>query len=201
MLETPTVFVVDDEEVVRDSVCWLLESIKLRVETYDSAEAFLKQYSIYQVGCLLLDIRMPGMSGLQLQQKLNENKYPIPIIIITGHGDVALAVRAMKHGAMDFIQKPYNDQDLLDSVKLGLERDIDNQRRRLHYDSVQARLNNLTPRETEVMERVVKQQLNKVIAAELHVGIKTIEFHRAKIMEKMHAKTLLDLVSMLSEIR
>jgi len=125
------VYVVDDDNAVRESLTWLLESVNLKVQAYDSAEAFLDSYSYYDVGCLLLDIRMHGMSGLQLQKELQKQVFPLPIIIITGHGDVPLAVRSMKNGAMEFIEKPFNDQDMLDSIQIGIEKDKINQKKRL----------------------------------------------------------------------
>lgn len=199
MLE-PTVFVVDDDQAVRDSLQFLLESEDLRVEAFESAERFLKDYSIYQVGCLLLDIRMPGMNGLELQKELSKHKYTLPIIIISGHGDIPAAVRAMRRGAMDFVEKPFNNEDLLGHVKAALERDVDNQQKRMQFDAIRARVDNLTPREHQVMELVVKDNPNKVIASELGVSIKTVEFHRARVMEKMHADSLLHLVAMVREV-
>lgn len=196
----PTVFVVDDDSVVLDSLRWLLESVNLRVETYSSAEAFLKNYSIFRVGCLVADIRMPGMSGLQLQQKLTEHKYALPIIFVTGHGDIPMAVRAMKYGAADFIEKPFNDQDLLDRAQAALEKDKNNHQRRRRYETIRARMANLTRREQQVLNLVVHQNANKTIAGELGVSIKTIEFHRARVMEKMHADSLLDLAEMTKEV-
>jgi RNA polymerase sigma factor (sigma-70 family) len=197
----PTVFIVDDDQAVRDSLQFLLESEDLRVETFESAELFLERYSIYQVGCLLLDIRMPGMSGLELQKELSKNNFALPIIIISGHGDIPVTVRAMRRGAMDFIEKPFNNDELLTRVKDALERDIDNQQKRMQNDAIRARLENLTPRERQVMKLVVKDNPNKFIASELGVTIKTIEFHRARVMEKMHADSLLHLVEMVNKAK
>ncbi len=196
----PTVFVVDDDQAVRESLQFLLESEDLRVESFDSAERFLDSYSIYRVGCLLLDIRMPGMNGLELQKKLGEHKFSLPVIIVSGHGDIPVTVRAMRHGAIDFLEKPFDNDYLLERVKDALQRDIDNQKKRMQFDAIRARLDNLTPRERQVMALVVKDNPNKMIASELGVSIKTIEFHRAKVMEKMHADSLLHLVTMVREV-
>ena len=194
-----TVFVVDDDQAVRDSMTWLLESVNLNVKSYDSAETFLENYSFYDVGCLLLDIRMRGMSGIQLQKTLNKQKFALPIIIITGHGNVPLAVRAMKHGAMEFFEKPFNDQDLLDSIQIGLEKDIVNQKMRLEYSSLVARIDNLTRREKEVLVLIQDNYSNKDIADKLRLSIKTIEAHRSHLMDKMHAESLVHLLEMLRE--
>lgn len=192
-----TVFIVDDDEAVRDSLGYLLESVGMKVETYESAEGFLDNYTIYRKGCLLLDIRMPGMSGLQLQQELNKNRYPIPIIMVTGHGDVPMAVRAMKNGAMEFVEKPFNDQDLLDLIHVALAQDNVNHRKRLEYDSIVARMKNLTRREEEVLSLVIAKHSNKDIADKLKVSVKTVESHRKNLMQKMHAESLVHLLEML----
>ncbi len=197
----PTVFVVDDDAAVRDSLRWLLESVQLKVETFESAEQFLESYSIYRIGCLLLDLRMPGMSGLQLQQILVEQKFALPIIIITGHGDIPVAVRAVKNGAFDFIEKPFDNDRLVECVKAALELDKENHPKRLALDAVNARIANLTPREKQVLEFVIDNHSNKEIAAKLGVSIKTVEFHRARVMEKMHADSLLHLAQMVASTR
>ncbi|MGV6817965.1 MAG: response regulator transcription factor [Thiotrichales bacterium] len=197
----PTVFVVDDDAAVRDSLRWLLESLQLKVETFESAEQFLDNYSIYRIGCLLLDLRMPGMSGLQLQQRLAEQKHALPIIIITGHGDIPVAVRAVKNGAYDFIEKPFDNDRLVERVKEALALDQENHPKRLALDAVNARIANLTPREKQVLEFVIDNHSNKEIAAKLGVSIKTVEFHRARVMEKMHADSLLHLAQMVASTR
>lgn len=197
----PTVFVVDDDAAVRDSLRWLLESLQLKVETFESAEQFLDNYSIYRIGCLLLDLRMPGMSGLQLQQRLAEQKFALPIIIITGHGDIPVAVRAVKNGAYDFIEKPFDNDRLVERVKDALELDKEHHPKRLTLDAVNARIANLTPREKQVLEFVIDNHSNKEIAAKLGVSIKTVEFHRARVMEKMHADSLLHLAQMVASTR
>lgn len=183
----PTVFIVDDDPAVRDSLRWLLESMRLRVATFGSAEDFLKFYTMHMVGCLILDVRMPGMSGLQLQQFLTKQKYSLPIIFITGHGDIPMAVRAMQAGAMYFLEKPFEDQVLLDYVHEALALDNDNQQSRIRLTMIQARIANLTEREREVMELVIDNHSNKEIASKLGVSIKTVEFHRSHMMDKMHA--------------
>ena len=189
-----TVFVVDDEEAVRDSLQWLLESSGLKVALFDSAEAFLQGYDPAQPGCLVVDVRMPGMSGLELQEKLAELHFSIPVIFITGHGDVPMAVQAVKHGAADFLEKPFNDKELLQIVQRCLEQDRQQRARQQQVDSTQSRLASLTPREREVMELVVAGKLNKLIADQLNISIKTVEAHRAKVMEKAGAQSLAELV-------
>ena len=155
---------------------------------------------MYMVGCLLLDVRMSGMSGLQLQQCLNTQKHSLPIIFITGHGDIPMAVRAMRAGAMYFLEKPFDDQVLLDYVQEALGRDRENQPARIRLAMLQARIANLTEREREVMDLVIDNHSNKEIAEKLGVSVKTVEFHRSHMMEKMHAQSLIDLVNMVREV-
>ena len=196
MSTEPIVFVVDDDQAIRNSLKWLIESVGLQVETYASADEFMRSYYPGRAGCLLLDVRMPGMSGLELQEYLARNDIPIPIIIITGHGDVPMAVRAMKAGAIDFIDKPFNDELLLESIRNALAID---QRQREHQGrraEIAARLAHLTPREHEVMEMVTEGRSNKEIATDLGVSTKTVEAHRARVMEKMEAGSLAELVRM-----
>lgn len=150
----PTVFIVDDDPAVRDSLRWLLESMRLKVLTFESAEEFLNYYTMHMIGCLILDVRMPGMSGLQLQQFLTKQKHALPIIFITGHGDIPMAVRAMQAGAMYFLEKPFEDQILLDYVNEALALDKENQQARIRLAMIQARISNLTEREREVMNLV-----------------------------------------------
>lgn len=199
MTYEPTVFIVDDDPAVRDSLRWLLESMRLRVATFDSAEAFLKFYTMHMVGCLVLDVRMPGMSGLQLQQHLTKQQHALPIIFITGHGDIPMAVRAMQAGAKYFLEKPFEDQLLLDYVNEALALDKENQQARLRLTTIRARIANLTDRETEVMDLVIHNHSNKEIAEKLGVSIKTVEFHRSHMMDKMHASSLIDLLNMVRE--
>ena len=195
----PTVFIVDDDPAVRDSLRWLLESMRLKVLTFESAEEFLNYYTMHMIGCLILDVRMPGMSGLQLQQFLTKQKHALPIIFITGHGDIPMVVRAMQAGAMYFLEKPFEDQILLDYVNEALALDKENQQARIRLAMIQARISNLTEREREVMNLVTNNHSNKEIAEKLGVSVKTVEFHRSHMMEKMHAHSLIDLVSMVRE--
>ncbi len=196
MSSEPTVFVVDDDQAMRNSLKWLIESVAMRVETYSSAKDFINNYYPGRSGCLLLDVRMPGMSGLELQQYLNEQQIQIPIIIITGHGDVPMAVRAMKAGAVDFIQKPFNDEFLLDSIRNAMTLDEKMRNLQSHRAEIAQRLEQLTPRELEVMAMVTDGKSNKEIANALNVSSKTVEAHRARVMEKMQASSLADLVRM-----
>ena len=194
--DTPTVYLVDDDDAVRDSLGMLFESIGLKHDAYASALEFLRHFDPTKHSCLVADIRMPGLSGLELQQRLNEQRAEIPIIFITGHGDVPMAVTAMKSGAADFLQKPFRDQDLIDRVQRALTRDRDNREQLLTKDAIRARLESLTPRERQVLERVVAGKPNKVMAAELDVSQRTVESHRAHLMEKMGANSLAQLVHM-----
>jgi len=198
--DTPVVFVVDDDEAVRDSLQMLLESVDLRCETYASATEFLDGHNPDQHSCLVADIRMPGMSGLDLQEALNKRASTIPILFITGHGDVPMAVDAMKSGALDFIQKPFRDQDLLDRIHQALERDQEHREDNRAVADIRDRIARLTAREREVMERVVKGQANKVIALDLGVSQRTVEIHRARVMQKMRARSLAELVRMIGRI-
>ena len=189
-----TVYVVDDDEAVRDSVQWLLEGQDFRVRSFESSEVFLARYDPREVACLIVDIRMDGMSGLELQDRLLERKSPLPIAFITGHGDVPLAVDTMKKGAMDFIQKPFKEDQLVPLVERMLE-----QARALFTEHQQAAsrdalLAKLTGREAQVLERIVAGRLNKQIADDLGISIKTVEAHRANIMEKLGATTVADLL-------
>jgi len=193
------VFVVDDDEGVRTSLRLLIRSIGLPVETFDSAQEFLAQFDPERPGCLVLDIRMPGMSGLELQQKLNERHAITPIVFITGHGDVPMAVEAMQAGAIDFVQKPFRDQDLIDRINRALEKDRTNRAALKERDAIRQRIEELTPREREVLELVTKGRANKVIAGDLSVSQRTVEIHRARVMEKMGASSLAHLVRMVIE--
>ena len=189
-----TVYVVDDDEAVRDSVQWLLEGQDFRVRSFESAEVFLARYDPREVACLIVDIRMDGMSGLELQDRLIERKSPLPIAFITGHGDVPLAVDTMKKGALDFIQKPFNEQQLVPLVERMLEQARANFAEHQQAASRDALLSKLTGREAQVLERIVAGRLNKQIADDLGISIKTVEAHRANIMEKLNANTVADLL-------
>lgn len=196
MSREENVFVVDDDQAIRNSLKWLIESVGLRVKTFDSADAFLAACYPGLAGCLLLDVRMPGMSGLELQTHLRRQEFRMPVIIITGHGDVAMAVQAMKDGAVDFIEKPFNDEALLGSIRNALDYDKEWRGANAIKAEVAARLAELTPREHEVMMMVTDGKSNKEIAAALGVSTKTVEAHRARVMEKMRAGSLAELVRM-----
>jgi len=189
-----TVFVVDDDAAMRDSLRWLLQSIGLAVETYASAEEFLGRYDADQPGCLVLDVRMPGMSGLTLQETLVARGITLPVIVITGYGEVPTAVRALKAGALDFIEKPFNDDVLLERVRQALDKDRTARAARSRQTEARARFAQLTAREREVMELVTAGKANKVIAAELGLSPKTVEVHRANVMRKMEADSVAELV-------
>ena len=189
-----TVYVVDDDEAVRDSVQWLLEGQDFRVRSFESSEVFLARYDPREVACLIVDIRMGGMTGLELQDRLIERNSPLPIAFITGHGDVPLAVDTMKKGALDFIQKPFNEQQLVPLVERMLEQARANFAEHQQAASRDALLSKLTGREAQVLERIVAGRLNKQIADDLGISIKTVEAHRANIMEKLGANTVADLL-------
>jgi len=195
-----TVVVVDDDEAVRASLQLLMKSVGLAVETHGSAAEFLAAYHQAQPGCLVLDVRMPGISGLELQEQLNLKGAIIPVIFVTGHGDVPMAVEAMQHGAFDFLQKPFRDQDLLDRIQRALARDRENRVQLLQKDLIRSRLESLTPREREVLQLMTRGRPNKLMAADLGLSQRTIEIHRARVMEKMHASSLAQLVRMTLEL-
>jgi two-component system response regulator FixJ len=190
----PTVYVVDDDPAMRSSLRWLIESVGLAVRTCSSAQEFLRTYQPSDPGCLVLDVRMPGMSGLDLQAELAARRIHIPILIITGYAEVPLAVRAMKAGAFDFIEKPFSDQTLLDRIRAAVAHDEGGRRRRAARADVERRLRLLTARERDVLSRVVTGKSNKVIAADLELSTKTVEVHRAHVMEKLKAGSLADLI-------
>ncbi|CAA6826595.1 MAG: Two-component nitrogen fixation transcriptional regulator FixJ [uncultured Thiotrichaceae bacterium] len=200
MQDTETVFIIDDDDEVRHALRRLMVSIGLNVIVYASANEYLEQFNAQIPGCILLDIRMPGMSGLALQEHLQTFPLSPPVIIITGHGDVPMAVQAIQNGAIDFIQKPFNDQLLLESIHKAIEIDATQRGRALRKAVIQERVDLLTDRETQVMEQVVAGKRNKVIAFDLGITQSTVEAHRAKVMEKMQAKTLSDLMRMLLSI-
>lgn len=194
--QEPTVFIVDDDAAIRFAMQALMESVDLPHEIYDSADEFLASEPAQRPGCLVLDIRMPGLGGLELQQELIDRDNSLPIIFITGHGDVPMAVEAMQKGAVDFIQKPFRDQELLDRIRKALATDEERREKRQQRSAVQARLDKLTKREREVFDLVVTGKPNKIIAFELDVSQRTVEIHRARVMDKMQAKSLADLVKM-----
>lgn len=192
----PTVFVVDDDAAVRDSLRWLLESVGHAVETYASGAEFLDSVEPDRPGCLLLDVRMPGMSGLELQDALQKRGTQLPIIMITAHGDVPMAVRALRAGAFDFIQKPFNDQVLIDRIHDCLAQERQRLSEEANKAEVRERFATLTPREREVLEGIVAGKPNKVLADEMGISIKTVEIHRARVRDKLKADSIPELVAM-----
>lgn len=191
-----TVYIVDDDQAIRHAMEMLMRSVGLNYEIFHSGNDFLASHTNDRAGCLVLDIRMPGLGGLELQDKLNEMGSTLPIIFITGHGDVPMAVEAMQKGAIDFIQKPFRDQELLDRIGEAIKADQEKRTAREEQHAVRGRIEKLTNREREVLALVVTGKPNKVIAYELGVSQRTVEIHRARVMEKMEAKSLADLVRM-----
>lgn len=196
-----TVYVVDDDEAVRDSVRWLLEASNYKVELYESGESFIARYDPNAIAVLLLDVRMNGMSGLEVQELLRSKNADLPIIFITGHGDVPMAVNALKKGAVDFIEKPFDLQALKQQVEEMLvdarEKRMQNERRNINV----ALLGRLTPREQQVLERIVAGRLNKQIADDLGISIRTVEAHRASIMVKTNSRTIVDLMRVVMDAK
>jgi RNA polymerase sigma factor (sigma-70 family) len=191
------VYVVDDDDAVRESVKWLLESVGLTVASFSSAVDFLSNYDAETAGCLVLDVRMPGMSGLDLQKELVSRNISLPIIIITGHGDVPMAVRAMKSGAVDFIEKPFNDQVLLDCIQRTLKEANRKREEQAWKREIQEVIDRLTDREKEIMEQVIQGKSSRQIGEDLNISSKTIEVHRARIMKKMGVSTVVELVRLI----
>ena len=192
----PTVHIVDDNEIIRDSLQALLTSVGMRVITYATAYEFLNSYSDDQPGCMILDLRLPGMDGLELQQEMAMRHIELPVIFLTAHGDLPVAVQAMKQGAIDFLSKPVREQLLLDSIKCALARNAELRSRRTRHSRAESRLAKLTPREREVLQLLLDGKSNKMIAADLGLSHKTIEFHRSRIMAKSQSDSLADLVRM-----
>ncbi len=192
--QRPTAYVVDDDESIRTLWRWLMESNGIPVKTFATAADFIEFYRNGGAGCLVLDLKLPGMSGLELQQYLNRKDIEIPIVFVTGYGDVPAAVSALKGGAVDFIQKPFSHREVLSIIEKAFRRDAEIRVKRARLSIVASRLATLTEREREVLQRVIEGKPNKIIAAELHISMKTVEFHRAKVMEKMGVTSVAELV-------
>ena len=200
MSQGPVVFVVDDDPSIRSSLKFLMSSVGLQVEGFDSADALLKRNLPDAPSCLVLDVRLRGLSGLDFQRQLAARNCRIPIIFITGHGDIPMSVRAMKAGAVEFLTKPFRDQDLLDAVRIALEKDRERRERKKEVSDLKERFNSLTPREQEVISLVVSGMLNKQIADQLGTAENTVKVHRSRAMEKMHAQSVAELVKMLGKL-
>jgi len=201
MTTVPVVFVVDDDPSVRSSLKFLISTVGLQVETFDSAEAALQRVPLDAPSCLVLDVRLRGLSGLDLQHELEARNCQIPIVFMTGHGDIPMSVRAMKAGAVEFLTKPFRDQDLLDAVRIALERDRARREREKELAELQNRFNSLTAREQEVISMVVAGMLNKQIADQLGTAENTIKIHRSRAMKKMHAQSLAELVRIMENVK
>jgi two-component system response regulator FixJ len=201
MKKNPIIMVVDDDSGVRNAMRFLLKSVGLESALYASAQEFLAAYQPAQPGCLVLDIRMPGMSGLELQQQLNLRGAVIPVIFMTGHGDIPMAVEAMQHGAFDFLQKPFRDQDLLDRIQRAIARDAEQRQNLGEHARIKAHVESLTAREREVLDLMTQGKQNKVIAQDLGVSPRTVEIHRARVMEKMNAQSVAQLVRMMLDLQ
>jgi two-component system, LuxR family, response regulator FixJ len=199
--QAPIVFIVDDDEAVRNSLRLLVKSVGLPASSTNSAQEFLASYDPAHPGCLVLDVRMPGMSGIELQQHLNLRGAVIPVIFITGHGDIPMAVEAMQQGAFDFLQKPFRDQDLIDRIQRALEKDRKSRDELTQRNRIRERLDTLTPREREVLYLIVSGKPNKIMAADLGLSQRTVEIHRARVMEKMGASSLAQLVRMTLDLQ
>ena len=194
----PTAYVVDDDEAIRTLWRWLMESNGIAVQTFASAAAFIAGYRRRAPGCLVLDVRLPGMSGLELQDYLRRHEIEIPIVFVSGHGDVPTAVSAIKGGAVDFLQKPFDYREALATVQRAFERDAESRDRRATQARLAERLAALTAREREVMHRISEGKANKTIAEELGISVRTVEFHRANVMEKMGATSVAALIQLIA---
>jgi len=200
MTQPPVVFVVDDDPSVRSSLKFLMSSVGLQVESFDSADALLQRKLPDAPSCLVLDVRLRGLSGLDFQRELAARNCHMPIIFITGHGDIPMSVRAMKAGAVEFLTKPFRDQDLLDAVRIALEKDRERRERKKEVSDLKERFNSLTPREQKVISMVVAGMLNKQIADQLGTAENTVKVHRSRAMEKMRAQSVAELVKMIDKL-
>ena len=200
MTQDSLVIVVDDDLGLRNAVCILLKTVGLESIQFASAQDFLAAYQPSQPGCLVLDVRMPGMSGLELQQELNLRGAVIPVIFMTAHGDIPMAVEAMKHGAFDFLQKPFRDDDLLARIRRAIDKDSVLRQSLGEHTRIKAHLESLTPREREVLDHMTKGKQNKAIAQELGLSPRTVEIHRARVMKKMNTQSVAELVRMLLDL-
>jgi RNA polymerase sigma factor (sigma-70 family) len=200
MTQPPVVFVVDDDPSVRSSLKFLMSSVGLQVESFDSADALLQRKLPDAPSCLVLDVRLRGLSGLDFQRELAARNCHMPIIFITGHGDIPMSVRAMKAGAVEFLTKPFRDQDLLDAVRIALEKDRERRERKKEVSDLKERFNSLTPREQKVISLVVAGMLNKQIADQLGTAENTVKVHRSRAMEKMRAQSVAELVKMIDKL-
>ena len=194
MQQDPLVYILDDDRAMAESLSWMIESVGFKTKSFVNAQNFLDNYDPDLISCMILDVRMPEISGPELQEKLNLSGIIIPIIFISGHGDIPLAVRVMKAGAIDFLTKPFNDQVLLESINRAIRADKENRNKELENKEIMELLDYLTPREKEIMSHIVEGKLNKVISAELDISLKTVEAHRASIMKKLRVKSLPELV-------
>jgi RNA polymerase sigma factor (sigma-70 family) len=200
-MTAPIVFVVDDDPSVRSSLKFLLSTVGLQVESFDSADAFLHKKAADAPSCLVLDVRLPGLSGLDFQRELAARNARIPIIFLTGHGDIPMSVRAMKAGAVEFLTKPFRDQDLLDAVRIALDRDRARREQDKEVMILQRRFDSLTSREQEVISMVASGMLNKQIADQLGTAESTVKVQRSRAIEKMHAESLVDLIRMIEKLK
>ena len=190
------IYIIDDDKGIRDSLTWLIKSVGYETDAFENAESFIANIPDRKLGCVIADIRMPGMSGLKLYKKLELMQFQLPVIIITGHGDISMAVNALKDGVFDFVEKPFDDEVILESIRLAVQVCEHEQEQRSIHEMLSARFKSLTSREKQVMEKIAQGLSNKQIAAALNISIKTVEVHRSRVMEKMQADSLAALVRM-----